>query len=294
MAEGRFPVPACLRGMVHVALALVFLVGGPAVAEVEVANGEEAPALALEEAGSLEQEPSIQPALPLKPLATKPLTPADLPPPSVFSPRSLPITTNRSLPTTTGFPIQRQPGMDRGGYRAIIEREAMAQGVPPELVDAVMSVESGYNPAVVGADGEIGLMQIMPATASMLGFTGTLAELAVPETNIRYGVMYLAGAWRLAGQDVCTATMKYRAGHGQTRFSFRSVDYCTKVRARLFARGYPVTGTVPQPTFGQAVGGLTRLSRGQSLSQKGPGVNLAALNATLRELTHKTAVRTSR
>jgi hypothetical protein len=289
--EARFPTPAWMRGRALVALGFVFLVGEPAVAEMEIAAGEETSTSAPGEEDFLEKGPRIPPPLP-SPLAAKPLTPADLPPPSVFS--------TRRLPPTANLPIQRQRGTgavasaagDRGGYRAIIERAAMARGVPAELVDAVMSVESGYNPAAVGADGEIGLMQIMPATASMLGFTGTLAELAVPETNIHYGVMYLAGAWRLAGQDICTATMKYRAGHGQTRFSVRSVDYCIRVRARLFARGFPVTGTVPQPTFGQPVTGLTRSSRG--LSHRGPGVDLAALNANLRELTQKATARTSR
>jgi hypothetical protein len=294
MAEARLAAPARMRGMALVVLGFVCLVGEPAVADMEVSADEEASVLDTGEEDLVEEGLRGRPALPSPP-AAKPLTPADLPPTNVFSARRLPPTAN--LPT-----IQRQRGAgsaagaggDRGGYRAIIEREAMARGVPPELVDAVMSVESGYNPAVVGADGEIGLMQIMPATASMLGFTGTLAELAVPETNIHYGVMYLAGAWRLAGQDICTATMKYRAGHGQTRFSVRSVDYCIRVRARLFARGFAVTGTVPQPTFGQPVSGLTRSSRGQSLPHRGPGVDLAALNANLRELTQKAAARTSR
>lgn len=67
----------------------------------------------------------------------------------------------------------------------------------------------------------------------MMGFSGSLADLAVLDTNIRYGVTYLARAYRLAGGDLCTATMKYRVGHGETRFSYLSVDYCRKVRARL-------------------------------------------------------------
>lgn len=136
-------------------------------------------------------------------------------------------------------------------YRALIEKEAAGTGLAPEIAEAVMGVESGYNPDVIGGVGEIGLMQLLPSTARMLGFSGSLAELAIPENNIHFGVMYLARAWRLAGGDLCTAVMKYRAGHGETRFSYLSVNYCVAVRARLFARGFRVTGTVPVATFGE-------------------------------------------
>ena len=119
----------------------------------------------------------------------------------------------------------------RAEYRPLIERESLAFGLPPALVDAVMAVESRYNPGVVGMDGEVGLMQVMLPTARMMGFAGTPAELATPEINVHYGVRYLAGAWRRANGDLCTAAMKYRAGHGETRFSHLSVEYCTRVRA---------------------------------------------------------------
>ena len=220
---------------------------------------------------------------PPQPVAPKPLTAADLPPASVFAPwRPVSPVVPADLRPAGGGPTAGS-----GPYQAILEREALAAGLPPEIADAVMAVESSYNPATVGADGEVGLMQLLPSTASMLGFSGSLAELAVPETNIHYGVMYLAAAWRLAGQDICTATMKYRAGHGETRFSVRSVDYCLRVRAHLVTRGYPVTGIVPTPTFGQpfAVGGGA-VGRGRLQLARGAGaVNFDALNAQLREIT---------
>src|SRR5450756_2632471 len=140
-------------------------------------------------------------------------------------------------------------------YRALVEKEAALAGLAPEIAEAVMAVESGYNPGAIGGVGEIGLMQILPSTARMLGFSGTLADLAVPETNIHYGVTYLAAAWRLAGGDLCTDVMKYRAGHGETRFSFLSVNYCLAVRSKLLARGFRVTGNVPVATFGEPGGG---------------------------------------
>jgi hypothetical protein len=171
----------------------------------------------------------------------------------------------------------------RARYRALIEKEAAQAGLPPEVAEAVMAVESGYNPDAIGGVGEIGLMQILPSTAAMLGFRGSLAELAVPETNIRYGVTYLAKAWRLAGGDLCTAAMKYRAGHGETRFSVLSVNYCLAVRSKLAARGFRVMGSVPVATFGEPArsGGCGRKCLG--VSHMG-SVNIAALNTRLSAL----------
>jgi soluble lytic murein transglycosylase-like protein len=137
-------------------------------------------------------------------------------------------------------------------YRSLAESEARRAGLPSEIADAVMAVESGYDSRAIGSSGEIGLMQVLPSTARMMGFAGSNDALAAPETNIHYGVTYLARAWRLAGGDLCTAVMKYRAGHGETRFSRLSVDYCLAVRSKLAARGYLVTGSVPVATFGEA------------------------------------------
>jgi soluble lytic murein transglycosylase-like protein len=171
----------------------------------------------------------------------------------------------------------------RGHYRGLIEKEAAQNGLPPDIAEAVMYAESGYSPASVGTAGEIGLMQVMPSTARMLGFSGTLAELAEPATNIHYGVIYLAQAWRLAGGDICTAAMKYRAGHGETRFSFLSVKYCLAVRAKLTALGFPVTGRVPVATFGDPVGSGGCGRKCISIGQTGH-VDFTALNSQLSAL----------
>ncbi len=143
-------------------------------------------------------------------------------------------------------------------YRSIAREEAARQGVPFPLVDAVMWVESGYRPEATGGVGEVGLMQILPSTARLLGYRGSLRRLRWPQTNIRLGTRYLAQAWRLGNRDICTAVMKYRAGHGETRFSARSVAYCRKVRKHLKNRGYKVTGKLPKATFGFYAGGPGR------------------------------------
>jgi soluble lytic murein transglycosylase-like protein len=181
----------------------------------------------------------------------------------------------------------------RADIIAAIEREAKRQGVPAEIAEAVGHTESGFNPSVVGADGEVGVMQVMPATARMMGFSGGPAELADPDVNIRYGVTYLAQAYRLAGGDLCTAVMKYRAGHGETRFSHLSVSYCLRVRARLASRGYAVSGVVPTATFGRQVRtALGARCRGRCVSGSHGSVDLAALNNKLNQIVIRVTVRT--
>jgi soluble lytic murein transglycosylase-like protein len=176
---------------------------------------------------------------------------------------------------------------ERETYRTMVRAAASRSGLPPDFADAIMEVESAYHPGSLGAAGEIGLMQVMPSTARMLGFEGRLEELATPDVNIHYGVTYLAEAWRLAGGDICTAAMKYRAGHGETRFSYLSVDYCLRVRAALAARGYQVTGTVPTPTFGATA----RLAGGRVRTMLGHAPDFTALNGRLRAIADAASAR---
>lgn len=129
-------------------------------------------------------------------------------------------------------------------YKAVVRKEAEAQGLPPEIADAVATVESGWRADAVGSVGEIGLMQVRPATAAMLGHEGGTLGLFDPEVNARYGVRYLAQAWRLAGGDLCRALMKYRAGHGAETLSPLSATYCRRAKARLAALGSPLADGV--------------------------------------------------
>jgi soluble lytic murein transglycosylase-like protein len=134
----------------------------------------------------------------------------------------------------------------RAAVRAMVEQEARNTGLPADIADAVVHVESNYDPAVIGGVGEIGLMQIRPETAAMLGFRGSAEDLAKPETNIHYGVTYLSKAWRLANGDLCRTLMKYRAGNAEEVMTERSVNYCNRARNHLAGLGSPLaTGTTP-------------------------------------------------
>jgi hypothetical protein len=153
---------------------------------------------------------------------------------------------------------------DRSTYLPAITEEAAANGVPPALVDAVVRIESRYDPTAVGSIGEIGLMQVRPKTAALLGFEGSSTELAEPKTNLRYGVGYLAKAWRLSKGDLCRALMKYRAGHASDRMSALSIEYCRRARQHLAAVGTQL-GT-PVETIPRR--GLRTRGRGQDIERK--------------------------
>jgi len=118
-------------------------------------------------------------------------------------------------------------------YGSIVARYAATYGVPVSLAHAVIRVESNYNPNARGSAGEIGLMQIKPSTARMMGYSGGAGGLFNPETNIKFGMKYLAMAHSLGGGTTCGTVLKYNAGHAATRMNPVSSAYCSKVKQQL-------------------------------------------------------------
>ncbi len=70
--------------------------------------------------------------------------------------------------------------------RELVTRAAIRNGLPPDLVDSVAQVESGYRQHAVSAKGAVGIMQLMPRTAR-----GLQADPADPEQNADAGARYL-------------------------------------------------------------------------------------------------------
>ncbi len=120
-------------------------------------------------------------------------------------------------------------------YSTIIARYAAMNGVSVSLAHAVVRVESNYRPDALGTAGEVGLMQIKPATARMMGYDGSTTGLFDPETNIKYGMKYLAKAQKLGDGTTCGTILKYNAGHGAKRMNPVSLNYCGKVKHHLAA-----------------------------------------------------------
>ncbi len=103
-------------------------------------------------------------------------------------------------------------GQAHDNIDALIEQQAKANGVPASFVHAVVKRESNYNPRAKGGSA-LGLMQIKHATARSLGYTGDAAGLYDPATNLRYGVAYLAGAYRTAQGNLSQAYQYYNRGY---------------------------------------------------------------------------------
>jgi soluble lytic murein transglycosylase-like protein len=101
----------------------------------------------------------------------------------------------------------------RAEYDALVATHAKANAVPEALVHRVIVHESRYQAALVGHGGTIGLMQIKLSTARSLGYSGDAAGLRDPDTNLKYAVKYLAGAYRVAGGDHNRAMAYYASGY---------------------------------------------------------------------------------
>jgi hypothetical protein len=102
---------------------------------------------------------------------------------------------------------------DRARYEKMIAKHAHANLVPEGLVHRLIVRESKYNPELIGHGGTIGLTQIKLATAKGVGYTGNADGLRDPETNLTWGVKYLAGAYRAAGGDYDRAIRYFAGGY---------------------------------------------------------------------------------
>ncbi len=96
--------------------------------------------------------------------------------------------------------------------RALINQYADFYDVPRSLVHRVIQRESDYRPTARNGR-YMGLMQIDPRTAGAMGHTGSAEDLLDAETNLRYAVRYLRGAWLVSGGDQEAAVMWYARGY---------------------------------------------------------------------------------
>jgi hypothetical protein len=90
----------------------------------------------------------------------------------------------------------------------LIEKYALQYGVDQDLVWAVIRQESGFNPQALSPRGAMGLMQLMPGTAALMG----VADAFDVEQNIAGGIKYLERCLSQFNQDVGLALAAYNAG----------------------------------------------------------------------------------
>jgi len=105
------------------------------------------------------------------------------------------------------------PTGTRAELEALAADVARRHGLDPALVLAVASVESSFKPKAVSPKGALGLMQLMPATATALGVEDALD----PETNLEGGSRYLAELLTLYGGDLTRTLAAYNAGPGAVK-----------------------------------------------------------------------------
>lgn len=110
--------------------------------------------------------------------------------------------------------IALAPGaVAQGAHDELIAKHAIANDVPESLVRRIIKVESRGNPRIV-YKGNYGLMQIRLGTARAMGYDGGPEGLLDADTNMKYAVKYLAGAYRAAGCDHDRAVVYYQRGYG--------------------------------------------------------------------------------
>jgi len=155
----------------------------------------------------------------------------------VLSDRSIDAPT--TVYTVTGSPkyVTTRPAEDvveDERFEPLIQEHATRRSLRPELVRAVIQVESGFNPRALSPKGAMGLMQLMPATARSLGVNNPWD----PAQNIRGGTDYLRQLLDEYEGNEELALAAYNAGSGAVAKYGRRIppyretrDYVRKVGA---------------------------------------------------------------
>lgn len=98
-------------------------------------------------------------------------------------------------------------------------QEARLAGLPPELILALIQVESAFKADAISSAGAVGLMQIMPFWVSELGLP--IDDLTHPPRNLRYGCTILAHYLAIENGDFTRALARYNGSLGETWYPER-------------------------------------------------------------------------
>lgn len=120
------------------------------------------------------------------------------------------ITSTSDFDSGFSSPNPLAPSTNAGtiNIHRLIEGTSRLHGVDPELVRAIVQVESNFNPNAVSYRGAMGLMQLIPATAERFGVRNAFD----PAANLDAGVRYLKYLIQSFNGDLKLALAAYNAG----------------------------------------------------------------------------------
>jgi len=155
------------------------------------------------------------------------------------------LTTGAAWATGPSVPTAGTVGVSSTGVRELVRQVSLEHGLDPKLVDAVVRVESGYDPDAVSRKGAMGLMQLMPETAIRLG----VADPFDPEQNVRGGVREFARLVDVYQGNLQYALAAYNAGEGAVA-RYRGIppfhetrNYVSRILSLYTGRPYHLSGS---------------------------------------------------
>lgn len=163
--------------------------------------------------------------------------------------------------------------LEQGELRKLIHEVSTEHGMDPKLIDALVRVESGYDPNAVSRKGAMGLMQLMPETARRL----EVEDPFDPAENIRGGVREFSRLVSRYSGNLQLALAAYNAGEGAvSRYSgvppyAETRSYVSKILSLYTGRSYRLTGS-----YRAAPVRLLRNSQGATVITNGASGGLSA------------------